>query len=149
MGGRGARFGRSDYGDGKPYGSQYAAIKDDNGKRLSVNGNVLFVTKTSRQSETLMETMTKGRVYAVVGGDEVKEIIYFGSDNKRVKSINLNHTHGYKGKNGRKEYFAYHTHHGYKHNENDSLRKGASNLTPEEKKMVDTVLEAWYKYRRK
>ena len=40
-----------------------------------------------------METMTEGRVYVVAGGDEIKEITYFDKDNKRVKTIHLNHPH--------------------------------------------------------
>ena len=36
-----------------------------------------------------------------------------------------------------------HTHHGYFHNENDS-KKGVSNLTKDETKMVDKVNEIWY-----
>ena len=38
-----------------------------------------------------------------------------------------------------------HTHDGYNHNENDGP-KGAAKLTPEEKKIVDKVKEAWYNY---
>lgn len=59
MGGRGASSGMSHYErkDGtvveNPYGSQYHAVM--------TAGNVKFVSKNSRQSEPLMETMTGGR----------------------------------------------------------------------------------------
>ena len=119
---------------GNPYGSQY--------RTLYAEGNIKFVAKNSRQSETLMETMTEGRVYVTVGVDketgneELISITYFDSNNKRSKTINLNHPH-----KGMKP----HTHHGYEHNENDGP-KGAANLTAEEKKMVERVTEIWDNY---
>lgn len=110
---------------GNPYGSQYHAI-------LTV-GNVKFVSKNARDSEPLMETMTRGRVYAHVEGSDVKSIIYFDNDGKRSKQIDISHSH--RGEMP-------HTHHGYYHNERDS-KKGASKLTPEERRMVDMVVETW------
>ena len=41
-----------------------------------------------------------------------------------------------------------HTHHGYLHNENDGA-KGAANLTPKEKRMVESVTDKWYNRRGK
>ena len=38
-----------------------------------------------------------------------------------------------------------HTHHGYKHNEND-VKKGASKLSLKEGKMVEKVNKIWYNY---
>ena len=67
MGGRGASSGISKTGN--PYGSQYHSL-------LTV-GNIKFVTKNDRTSEPLMETMTDGRVYVQVGGDELIKIVYF------------------------------------------------------------------------
>lgn len=126
MGGRGASSGISD--KGKKYGSQY--------KTLLRDGNIKFVTKTDRTSETLMETMTPGRVYVTVGGNDLLSIMYFDSENKRVKSIDLDHEH---------KKMKPHTHHGYRHFENDGP-KGAANLTTEEKKMVERVRGLWYNY---
>lgn len=126
MGGRGASSGISKYGN--KYGTQYRTVLKD--------GNIKFVTKVNRQSETLMETMTRGRVYVTVGGEELLKVIYFDNDNKRVKEINLDHSH-----NG----MDIHTHHGYFHYENDGP-KGGSNLTPEEKRMVDRVKKIWYNH---
>ena len=60
-----------------------------------------------------METMTKGRVYVTVGGDELLQVIYFDTKNKRTKTIDLSHPHF-----GEKP----HVHHGYFHNENDSVK---------------------------
>lgn len=109
----------------RKYGSQY--------KTVLKHGNIKFVKKNSRASETLKETMTSGRVYVTVGGDELQSITYFDKENKRVKQINLDHTH--KG-------MKLHTHHGYFHNENDSL-KGASKLSKEEKAMVERITKLW------
>ena len=75
MGGRGASSGMSDYGN--KYGSQY--------KTLLQSGNIKFVQKNSKTSETLMETMTKGRVYVTVGGNDLLQIVYFDNSMKRVK----------------------------------------------------------------
>lgn len=44
---------------GRKYGSQYHTVLAD--------GNIKFVEKNDRTSESLMETMTKGRVYVEVG----------------------------------------------------------------------------------
>lgn len=129
MGGRGSSSGVS--AAGNKYGSQYNTIL--------TSGNIAFIAKNSRNSETLMETMTKGRVYVSVGGDELQSITYFDKQNKRTKSINLNHPH--KGMQP-------HTHHGYLHSENDGP-KGAAGLTPEEKKMVARVQKIWYNHKRK
>lgn len=123
MGGRGASSGTS--AKGNAYGSQYHAVYQ--------SGNIKFVTKNARDSETLMETMTRGRVYVHVEGGDIKSIVYFDNDNKRSKQIDLDHVH--KGGSP-------HTHHGYYHNENDSA-KGAAKLTTEEVEMVDRVHSLW------
>ena len=66
MGGRGARFGISEKGN--KYGSQYHALLE--------SGNIKFVSKNARQSEDLMDTMTSGRIYATVGGDDIIRITF-------------------------------------------------------------------------
>ena len=77
MGGRGASSGISN--KGHKYGTDYKTV-------LQV-GNVKFVKKTSKNSESLMETMTKGRVYANVNNkNEVTSIVYFDKDNNAVNS---------------------------------------------------------------
>lgn len=127
MGGRGASSGLSD--KGKKYGTQYHTILQ--------SGNIKFVSKNERTSEPLMETMTKGRIYVTVGGNDLKEVIYFDKSNKRYKTIGLDHPH-----NGMKP----HTHHGYFHNEYDGP-EGAENPTPEERRMIDKINKLWYDYR--
>ncbi len=125
MGGRGASSGTSVAGN--PYGSQYHTIYQ--------SGNIKFVSKNSRDSETLMETMTRGRVYAHVEGGDLRSIVYFDNENKRSKQIDLSHAH-------RPYFTGDHTHHGYLHNERDS-RKGGANLTIEERRMVERVRTLW------
>lgn len=126
MGGRGASSGVSKLGNA--YGSQYHAL-------LTV-GNVEYVEKNSKSSETLMETMTRGRVYAVVDRGEVKSIVYFDNENKRSKQIDLADHLG----------LSPHTHVGYLHNEN-SPNGTPIRLSTEERAMVDRVLSDWEKYK--
>lgn len=126
MGGRGSSSGFSI--KGSPYGSQYQTLLE--------SGNVKFVKKNERVSETLMETATKGRVYVTVGGDKLLQVIYFDTENKRNKTIDLSHPHL-----GQQP----HVHHGYEHNENDPP-KGYTRLTPKEKRMVARVKKLWYNH---
>ena len=131
MGGRGASSGMSHDKYGNPknkYGTQYHTVLE--------SGNIKFVEKNYRQAETLFETMTEGRVYVTVGGKDLLQVIYFDTENKRTKTIDLDHPH--KGMDR-------HAHHGYYHNENDGP-KGATNLTPKEKKMVANIEKLWYNH---
>ena len=134
MGGRGASSGCSVDKNGNPrntYGSQYKTIFQD--------GNIKFVKKNQRTSETLMETVTPGRVYVTIGGNDLLQVIYFDKQKRRNKVIDLNHPHG-----GEQP----HVHHGYTHNENDPP-KGATRLTAKEKRMIARVRNLWYTYNSK
>lgn len=126
MGGRGASSGLSD--KGKKYGSEYTTLHE--------SGNIKFVQYNDANSaKTPQETMTRGRVYVTVNGeDKLTSITYYDNANKRRKQIDLEKAH-----RGMKP----HTHHGYNHNENDS-QKGAAKLTAEERKMVERVRKIWY-----
>lgn len=126
MGGRGASSGTSKLGNA--YGSQYHTVFKD--------GNIKFVEKNSRDAETLMETMTRGRVYVHVEGNELVSIVYFDNNNKRSKQIDMNRPH--KG-------ISPHVHRGYFHNEGN-MKKSYSSLSPEEMKMVDRVINLWDSY---
>lgn len=131
MGGRGAAGGYSvdKHGNPKnPYGSQYHTILK--------SGNIKFVSANDRESESLLETMTTGRVYVTVGGKDLLQIMYFDDGGKRKKAIDLTHPH---------EGMKPHTHHGYYHHENDGP-KGATRLTTKEAKMVDMVTKIWDNY---
>lgn len=133
MGGRGASSGMSE--KGKPYGSQFHSVIDTNGKPLT-SGNIKFIESNARDSESLFETRTKGRVYALVGGKDLLKIVYFDKENKHTKEINFGHKHANLDP---------HVHHGYFHNERDGS-KGATKLNPEEKKMIERVKKIWYNY---
>lgn len=126
MGGRGASSGVSDAG--KVYGSEYTT--------LLKSGNIKFVKKNKRESETILETMTPGRVYVAVGGNDLLKVVYFDTENKRSKTIDLSHPH-----NGMQP----HVHHGYLHNENDG-KKGAAKLTEKERRMVEKIKKIWYNH---
>lgn len=126
MGGRGASSGMSKWKarEGSPYGSQYRSL-------LTV-GNVKFVEPRVAKPEPLMETMTKGRIYALVSHDRVKSIIFFDDDGKRSKQIDLT---PHKG-------LVPHAHHGYEHDEFSKDGQPTS-LTAEENRIVASVLKAW------
>lgn len=128
MGGRGASSGVS-YRNGVKYeyGTEF--------KSVLRSSNIKFVRVREGSARTPMETMTKGRVYVTVNQDNnLKAITYYDQSGKRMKQIDLDHKHN-------KE--IPHVHHGYNHNEKDG-KKGAANLTPEEKKMVERVRHLWY-----
>lgn len=128
MGGRGAASGYSHdkNGDPKnPYGSQY--------NTLLAHGNIKFVAAKGRSAESLLETMTKGRVYVTVGGNDLLQVMYYDNAGKRKKVIDLSHVH-----QGMKP----HVHHGYEHAENDGP-KGGTKLTDKERQMVDRVHKLW------
>ena len=133
MGGRGASSGRSD--KGKKYGTEYKTIHEV--------GNIKFVVQNEQGSQKApMETMTKGRVYVFIDKNKnaPKSIVYFDAKNKRNKQIDLDHVH-----KGMKP----HTHHGYNHAEHEKSKKGATNLTPKERKLVEKVKKEWYNYTKK
>lgn len=126
MGGRGSSSGMSD--NEKPYGSQYHTILK--------SGNIKFVEANDRNSESLFETRTKGRVYVTVGGNDILRITYYDSENKRTKQIDLDHKH---------KKMIPHVHHGYYHKENDGP-KGATRLQTKEDRMVERVKKIWYNH---
>ena len=124
MGGRGSSTGISN--KGKIYGTEY--------KSLLTYGNIKFVVPRNGNTTAPMETMTKNRVYVTLDGKgEPKFISYYDRDNKRKKQIDLDRPH--MG-------VVPHTHHGYNHNENDTI-KGFAHLTPKERTIIDRVKKVW------
>ncbi|HEP4189481.1 TPA: hypothetical protein VCR37_000941 [Streptococcus pyogenes] len=133
MGGRGASSGMSK--GGKRYGTEYRAVHQF--------GNIKFITKNGNGSQkTPMETMTKGRVYVLIDKhkNSPKSIVYFDKSNKRNKQIDLDHVH---------RRIKPHAHHGYNHTEYETSKKGATNLTTKERKLVERVSKEWYNYNKK
>lgn len=113
---------------GREYGTDY--------REIFTSGNIKFVAKVSHDSEAIMETMTKGRVYVVVGGTDLMRIIYFDTHNRRIKQVDLDHPH---------EGMRKHTHHGYNHNEDDGP-KGATGPAAKEWAMIERVRRLWADY---
>ena len=126
MGGRGSASGMSD--NGKPYGSEYRSVY--------AISNIKYLRANDGAAKVPMETMTQGRVYAVVNNtDNVKAVVYFDKHNKRFKQIDVTgQIHFINGVP-----ILPHTHLGYVHDEH-----GTRDLTAKERKMVDRVLTMWY-----
>jgi len=120
MGGRGSSSGISKKGNA--YGTQYHTLFQD--------GDVKYITKNGRQSEPLMETMTKGRIYATVNGNEVKAVTFFDDDNKRNVLLEKDENTG-----------TWHAHRGYYHNEYGN--NAHDNLTPRENAILDNIIKKW------
>lgn len=115
---------------GHKYGTDYKA-------RLT-SGNIKFVEKTSDKSETIMETMTRGRVYVTIGAnDTLQSVFYFDTEGKRAKQIDLRHVHKVN-RQGRKVKLIPHTHHGYEHD-----KKATTRLTDKERALVARITRIW------
>lgn len=124
MGGRGAASGMSK--DRNKYGTQYRTVLQD--------GNIKFVSKVNRQAETLMETMTAGRVYVEVGGKDLLRIVSFDKENMRNHVIERD-----------KRTDEWHVHNGYLHAE-----KGTSQHEPlndGDKELLAKVKKLWHNHR--
>ena len=121
MGGRGASSGISDKGN--KHGSQYHKVLE--------NENIKFVSKNNRTSETLMETMTKGRIYVEVGGEELLRIVSFDENNKRKHVIERDKRSG-----------EWHVHNGYFHSEYGKFQH--ESLSDSDKSLLEKVRKLWY-----
>ncbi|HGA0129085.1 TPA: hypothetical protein ACGP1A_001461 [Streptococcus agalactiae] len=133
MGGRGASSGISE--KRKKYGTEYHS--------LFTSGNMKFIVQNEDSSQTApMETMIKGRVYALIDKNKniPKNITFFDKSNKRSKQIDLDHEH---------KKLQPHVHHGYEHSEFENSKLGASKLTKKELKLVERVNNEWYNYIKK
>ena len=128
MGGRGASSGFSFDKNGNPknkYGSQYHTVLQ--------SGDIKFVTKNTRDSETLMETQTPGRVYVEVGGKDLLRVVLFDKDNKRNHVIERD-----------KRTDEWHTHNGYLHSEYGEAQHEP--LSDDDKRMLAKIKNLWYNH---
>lgn len=121
FGGRGASSGVSERGN--PYGSQYHAVLE--------HKNIKFVTNSIKNYEPLLETMTNGRTYVQVGGNDIVRIAFMDGDNKRYKVIEKDKK---KGK--------WHVHHGYFHTEESEKIHGE--LNQHDKDFLDKISRIWH-----
>ena len=128
MGGRGASSGFSFDKNGNPknkYGSQYHTVLQ--------SGDIKFVTKNTRDSETLMETQTPGRVYVEAGGKDLLRVVFFDKDNKRNHVIERD-----------KRTDEWHTHNGYLHSEYGEAQHEP--LSDDDKRMLAKIKNLWYNH---
>lgn len=124
MGGNGASSGMSKKGN--KYGTQFHTL-------LEVD-NIKFVSKNERESESLLETMTSGRIYVEVGGEDLLRIIQFDENNKRNHVIERD-----------KRTDKWHAHNGYYHAEKGKARHEA--LNEKDEKLLEKVKSVWYNTR--
>lgn len=130
MGGRGSTSGFSVGKDGRPknkYGSQYHTILE--------SGNIKFVTKNTRDSETLMETQTSSRIYVEVGGKDLLRVVFFDKDNRRNHVIERD-----------KRTDEWHTHNGYLHSEYGEAQHEP--LSDDDKQILAKIKKLWYNHTR-
>ena len=128
MGGRGASSGFSFDKNGNPknkYGSQYHTVLQSD--------DIKFVTKNTRDSETLMETQTPGRVYVEVGGKDLLRVVFFDKDNKRNHVIERD-----------KRTDEWHTHNGHLHSEYGEAQHEP--LSDDDKRMLAKIKNLWYNH---
>lgn len=110
MGGRGASSGTSKAGN--RYGSQYRTVIS--------SGNIKIIDARHSGVETVVETMTRGRVYGVLNSKgNLGSIVYFDNENKRSKRIDLDHIH---------KKMIPHTQHGYMTGGNDGKKVRQTSL---------------------
>ena len=127
FGGRGASSGISSKGN--KYGSQYHTVFE--------SGNMKFVenNKDINEREALMGTMTPGRIYVQVGGNDILRIITFDKRNKRIRTIE-------KDKRSKE----WHTHYGYEHAEYGEQQH--EKLTEKDEKILARAIKTWNNKRR-
>ena len=125
MGGRGASSGISE--KGKLYGSQYHTVLE--------HENIKFVTNIIKNYEPLLETMTNGRTYVQVGGEDIIRVAFMDRDNKRYKVIE-------KDKKNKE----WHVHHGYFHTEQSEQMHEP--LNQRDKDFLDKVSRIWHNRRK-
>lgn len=126
MGGRGASSGVSD--KGKRYGTEYTTVAQF--------GNIKVIKINSGSVTAPMETMTKGRIYAVLDNqNNIKHITFFDKEGERKKQVDLT-GHKHKG-------LEQHTHIGYEH---DEL---GTRAVSEELKIVNYVRQNWERRRKR
>ncbi len=125
MGGRGASAGISK--KGKPYGTEHYTVYQ--------HENIKFIKNAENNSKVPMETMTRGRIYAIINKrNEVHSISFYDANNKRYKQIDVRGAkHSIDGSKT-----IPHTHHGYNHDEG-----GTKVPNVEEQQMIAKVLKIW------
>lgn len=96
--------------------------------------NIKFVKPTKVNTTAPRLTQTPGRVYVTLDTEnELKFISFYDKENKRYKTIDLDHRHTIDGTPEKP-----HVHLGYNHDEN-----GSRALDDSEKEFVEMVKKIW------
>ena len=123
FGGRGASSGISEKGNA--YGTQY--------KILLEYENIKFVTNAGKNYEALMETMTNGRTYVQIGGEEILRIVQMDENNRRNRVIEFD-----------KKNKQWHVHQGYLHSENSENQHDPLSIS--DVRLLEKVKKIWHNH---
>ena len=126
MGGRGASSGMST--KGRKYGTEYETIRQ--------SGNIKFIRYIdASNAKAPLETMSRGRIYAIIDSDnQMKYITKYSDDGRKYLQIDvIGKPHLVNGKK-----IIPHVHLGYVHDEN-----GTRELTKREYQLVEKILRIW------
>ena len=124
FGGRGASSGISEKGNA--YGTQY--------KILLEYENIKFLTNAGKNYEALMETMTNGRTYVQIGGEEILRIVQMDENNRRNRVIEFD-----------KKNKQWHVHQGYLHSENSENQHDPLSIS--DVRLLEKVKKIWHNHR--
>ena len=124
FGGRGSSSGISN--KGKVYGSQYKPVFEYE--------NIKFVTNAGKNYEALMETMTNGRTYVQIGGEEILRIVQMDENNRRNRVIEFD-----------KKNKQWHVHQGYLHSENSENQHDPLSIS--DVRLLEKVKKIWHNHR--
>ena len=108
------------------YGTQY--------KILLEYENIKFVTNAGKNYEALMETMTNGRTYVQIGGEEILRIVQMDENNRRNRVIEFD-----------KKNKQWHVHQGYLHSENSENQHDPLSIS--DVRLLEKVKKIWHNHR--
>ena len=114
FGGRGASSGISEKGNA--YGTQYKILLE------------------YENYEALMETMTNGRTYVQIGGEEILRIVQMDENNRRNRVIEFD-----------KKNKQWHVHQGYLHSENSENQHDPLSIS--DVRLLEKVKKIWHNHR--
>ena len=85
-------------------------------------------------SEALMETMTNGRTYVQIGGEEILRIVQMDENNRRNRVIEFD-----------KKNKQWHVHQGYLHSENSENQHDPLSIS--DVRLLEKVKKIWHNHR--
>lgn len=96
--------------------------------------NIKFVTNAGKNYEALMETMTNGRTYVQIGGEEILRIVQMDENNRRNRVIEFD-----------KKNKQWHVHQGYLHSENSENQHDPLSIS--DVRLLEKVKKIWHNHR--